>query len=65
MENETNCLSLFDYLGKAAGSELGKKVAEEASKNGIEYKLKDVKNINYTGKIMCYPVEFLNKYFND
>ena len=56
-------LSLYDYLGKAAGPELGKEVeaAARASKTPIQYK--EISNTVYTGKINMYPENWLIGYF--
>jgi hypothetical protein len=63
MENN-EMKSLYDYLGHAAGPELGKQVASVASLLKVGCKTKQVKNKKYTGKIMMYPVFFLKDYFN-
>ena len=55
--------SLFEYLGKPAGSELGKQVAEAATKARVKIDSHYVETKNYTGQILKYPVEFLNEYF--
>ena len=60
---EIQFISLFDYLGKPAGSELGKKVALEAHSKNIPYTMKEVHNKLYSGKIMMYPKTFLDKLF--
>jgi hypothetical protein len=57
-------LSLYDYLGRAAGSVLGKQVAECASKKKVKHETRFVSNPKYTGEIMLYPETFLKKYFN-
>ena len=44
---ETQFISLFDYLGKAAGSELGREVAYAASLENIPYTIKEVRNTVY------------------
>ena len=62
MENE-NFMSLYDFLGHAAGTELGKEVAVEAKKQGQKIITKEVKNKTYTGKVMMYDIDFLTKYF--
>jgi hypothetical protein len=62
MENE-NFMSLYDFLGKAAGTELGKEVADEAKEQGQKIITKEVKNKAYTGKVMMYNIDFLTKYF--
>ena len=56
-------LSLYDYLGKAAGSVLGKQVAECAAKKKVKHETRYVSNSKYTGEIMLYPETFLKKYF--
>ena len=55
--------SLYEYLGKPAGSELGKQVAEAATKAGVKIDSHHVETKKYTGPILKYPVEFLNQYF--
>ncbi len=63
MENEVTMMSLYDFLGKPAGSELGKKVAEAAAAKKVGYVTKEVSTKTYTGKIMMYPVTFLKEFF--
>jgi len=63
MENEM--MSLYDFLGRAAGGDLGKQVAEAATKAKVGFELKEVSNPKYKGSIMMYPKEFLTKYFNN
>jgi hypothetical protein len=58
-------LSLYDYLGKAAGSELGKQVASAASKADIKMESRTVENPKYTGKVILYPKDFLDFYFRE
>ena len=55
--------SLFEYLGKPAGSELGKAVATAATKAKVKIDSHQVETKKYTGRILKYPVEFLNEYF--
>ena len=55
--------SLFEYLGKPAGSELGKAVATAAAKAKVKIDSHQVETKKYTGRILKYPVEFLNEYF--
>lgn len=57
--------SLYDYLGKAAGAELGKAVAAAATKAKVKIDSHEVSNPRYTGRILKYPVEFLNEYFGN
>lgn len=58
-------LSLYDYLGKAAGGELGKQVASAASKADIKLETRDVENPKYKGKVLLYPKDFLEFYFRE
>jgi hypothetical protein len=57
-------LSLFDYLGKPAGSELGKQVAAAAAVDKIKFNTKYVSNPKYKGDILMYPKTWLDNYFN-
>ena len=57
-------LSLFDYLGKPAGSELGKQVAAAAAVDKIKFNVKYVSNPKYKGDILMYPKTWLDNYFN-
>lgn len=56
-------LSLFDYLGHPAGSELGQLVYKIALLNKVPTSCKPVKNKNYDGWIMMYSKEFLDNFF--
>ncbi len=56
-------MSLYDYLGRAAGSALGEQVAKKATKMGIKIETRFVKNPSYEGNVMLYPEEFLKLYF--
>lgn len=56
-------ISLYDYLGKAAGATLGKKVNTYAAIRKQKYATRDVKNSVYTGKVFLYNEEFLDEYF--
>jgi hypothetical protein len=58
-------LSLYDYLGKPAGEQLGLEVAKEANKHGIQTQTREVTNPNYTGKVNLYPKDFLDFYFKE
>jgi len=57
--------SLYEYLGRAAGSELGKAVAAAAEQAGVRIGSHEVSNPKYTGTILKYPVEFLDEYFGN
>tara|TARA_Y100001972_G_scaffold25000_1_gene30356 strand:+ start:317 stop:544 length:228 start_codon:yes stop_codon:yes gene_type:complete len=56
-------MSLYDYLGRAAGPDLGKQVAIAAAKVGVKHEIREVSNSKYTGPIMLYPKSFLDLYF--
>ena len=56
-------ISLYDYLGHAAGSDLGKQVAIAASKAGIKSEIREVSHVGYKGPIMLYPRQFLDNFF--
>ena len=58
-----NYMSLFDFLGKPAGGELGLKVCGEAMRQKIKIEQRKVSTKNYTGMVMTYPEEFLKEYF--
>jgi hypothetical protein len=58
-------LSLYDFLGKAAGPELGKEVNNEAIKFNVQTKQRQVSNPVYKGKIILYPKSFLETYFTN
>jgi len=58
-------MSLYDYLGRPAGSKLGLEVAEAARDMGIPPGKRFVKNPGYTGMIMTYPERFLKLYFKN
>ena len=60
---EIQMMSLFDYLGKAAGANLGKLVNTEAQNKKIPIKMREVSNPKYKGKVILYPKSFLDEYF--
>lgn len=60
---EIKMISLYDYLGKPAGSELGKQVAKEATNSKIQMEFKQVSNPKYKGNILMYPKVWLDEYF--
>jgi len=61
MENQM--MSLYDYLGRAAGSELGEQVARKATLMKVKMDTRYVKNPVYEGNVMLYPKSFLDEYF--
>ena len=56
-------VSLYDYLGRAAGPKLGKDVFVAAVAKKVNTTTKQVSNPVYKGKIVMYPKSFLNEYF--
>ena len=58
-------MSLYDYLGHAAGPELGQQVAQAASQARVKSEMREVSNPKYKGKIMLYPKAFLDLYFRN
>ena len=45
-------LSLYDYLGKPAGKELGGQVAQAAYQGGIKPQEREISNPKYTGSLI-------------
>ena len=58
-------VSLYDYLGHAAGFSLGEAVAKVALSKGVAMGSREVSNPKYTGKVALYPETFLKEYFGD
>ena len=58
-----NMMSLYDYLGHAAGPELGQQVARAAAIANIKHEIREVSNTKYSGSIMLYPKSFLDNFF--
>jgi membrane protein involved in colicin uptake len=63
MEQDTIYMSLYDYLGRAAGQQLGAEVNKSAVEKKIEFQQRFISNPAYHGNVHLYPVEFLNEYF--
>ena len=63
MEKETKFLSLYDYLGHAAGGDLGKAVYAKAIERRQPTQQRDVSNTKFKGKVLLYTLEFLDSYF--
>ena len=58
-------ISLYDYLGHAAGPDLGKQVASAAAKAGVKHSIREVNHRGYNGPNMLYPKAFLELYFKN
>ena len=56
-------MSLYDYLGRPAGSELGQRVAAAAARNRVKYETRHVSTKTYSGDIMLYQKSFLDEFF--
>ena len=56
-------ISLFDYLGKAAGMELGGKIHQYALIRGVRSGFRFIRTPLYKGKVALYPPEFLDEFF--
>ena len=56
-------MSLYEFLGKAAGTELGKKVYLASLEGGWRHDTRKVSNPKYTGHVMLYLEQFLKEYF--
>jgi hypothetical protein len=63
MENQ-NFISLYDFLGKPAGGQLGKQVFEEAKRRKERYEMREIANRKYVGQVVLYRPQFLTEYFN-
>ena len=62
--NNMEMISLYDYLGHAAGPDLGKQVASAAAKAGVKHSIREVNHVGYSGPIMLYPRSFLDNFFS-
>ncbi len=56
-------LSLYDFLGKPAGFDLGGQVAKAAHSQKIKIEEREISNPKYTGKVHLYPKDFLDSFF--
>ncbi len=57
--------SLFDYLGRAAGSKLGLEVATYARQQKSPIEIRQVSNPKYSGPINLYTDDLLLSFFNN
>lgn len=56
-------VSLFDYLGHAAGASLGAAVYQTANRTKEKVEARQVETKTYKGKVMLYRKAFLVDYF--
>lgn len=64
MEKNQKFLSLYDYLGYAAGWKLGAEVAAAAKAANQPTQTRYVENPKYKGTVVLYTLEFLDIYFS-
>ncbi len=60
---EPEMVSLFDFLGHAAGASLGAAVYQVARRTREKVETRIVETKTYKGKVMLYRKAFLNDYF--
>lgn len=58
-------MSLYDYLGYAAGKELGGDVCKVAIQLKETIQEREISNPKYKGKVHLYRREFLDEYFGN
>lgn len=58
-------MSLYDYLGRAAGKDLGGNVARYAYSQGSKVEKRKVSNSSYTGEVNLYTESLLTAFFNN
>ena len=63
IKDETEYYSLFEYLGYAAGGDLGTQVNGVATKTKQPFITQRVSNPGFNGEVFCYTKNFLNEYF--
>jgi hypothetical protein len=56
-------MSLYDYLGKAAGGNLGAKVNAYAQIRKQKYTKRAIENPGFSGEVFLYKEEFLEEFF--
>lgn len=56
---EIKMMSLFDYLGRPAGKELGREIYRIAKYLGEKTTMRHVSTRSYSGKVVCYRSNFL------
>ena len=57
--------SLYDYLGRAAGKQLGFEVAKYARHQKTQIEIRQISNPVYTGTVNLYTDDFLLSFFNN
>lgn len=64
VEQKPYLVSLYDYLGRAAGKSLGGEVFRTAMALKETVEERAISNPAYTGNVHLYRREFLDEYFN-
>ena len=64
-DNSMNMISLYDYLGRAAGPDLGKQVASAAARAGVKHEIRELNHRGWKGPVQLYPRAFLDLYFKN
>jgi len=62
-QQEVEMISLFDFLGHAAGAALGAAVYGVANRTREKVDIRIIETKTYKGKVMLYRKAFLNDYF--
>lgn len=65
MELQSPMVSLFDFLGHAAGAKLGAEVYQAAGKGKQKVDIRVIDTKSYKGKVMLYRESFLKEYFKN
>jgi len=65
INNNMEMISLYDYLGRAAGPDLGKQVASAAAKAGVKHEIRELNHRGWRGPVQLYPRAFLDLYFKN
>jgi hypothetical protein len=65
VEQNPELLSLYNYLGRAAGKSLGGEVFRTAMALKETVEERAISNPAYTGNVHLYRREFLDEYFNN
>jgi len=58
-------MSLYDYLGKPAGNQLGAEVYKVAKAVRTKVGNREISNPKYKGKVILYTRDFLDSYFQN
>jgi 7-cyano-7-deazaguanine synthase len=64
-QNQYDYVSLYEFLGNAAGKELGNEVFKKSKELDIVVKSREISNPKYKGNVALYPRYFLKRYFEN